>query len=202
MKQHLLSKLILFPALSALLFVACTREKPEDTQSPAYHIFQSEKLVIPEPVDLPANLPAGNTRIATFYAVGVQKYKAQLKPGSTPAEYMWAFVAPQATLYDAHNKMVGTHSAGPTWQLYGATDSIYGQAFTPARSAPSPDAGAIDWLQLMPKSGKTTTGIFANVSYIQRIATKGGKAPATAPTNGDETVNVNYTAVYRFTKAN
>ena len=54
----------------------------------------------------------------------------------------------------------------------------------------------------MPKVGTTPTGIFADVDYIQRIATKGGKAPLTLPANIDETVDVKYKAVYRFTKIN
>jgi len=55
---------------------------------------------------------------------------------------------------------------------------------------------------LMPKVGTTPTGIFADVDYIQRIATKGGKAPLTPPSDIDETIDVKYKAVYRFTKIN
>ncbi|HEX7844800.1 MAG TPA: DUF3455 domain-containing protein, partial [Chitinophagaceae bacterium] len=81
-------------------------------------------------------------------------------------------------------------------------DSIFAQQFSPARTAPSPDAGSIDWLLLKPKAGTTPTGIFADVDYIQRIATKGGKAPLTAPASINETVDVKYKTVYRFTKIN
>lgn len=192
--------------MSALLLTvvgACSHDKELNTNSPANHIFESEKLVIPAAIDLPANLPGGNTRVATFFAEGVQKYKAQLKAGSNPATFEWVFVAPEANLYDATNAKVGTHTAGPTWQLSGSsTDSIYAQQFSPPKSATSPDPTNIDWLQLMPKTGKTPTGVFANVSYIQRIATKGGKAPATLPASAGETINVKYTAVYRFIKKN
>jgi hypothetical protein len=65
-------------------------------------------------VDVPENLPYGNTRVATYYAVGVQKYKAREKAGSYPLAYEWVFVAPQADLYDATNAKVGTHGAGPS----------------------------------------------------------------------------------------
>ena len=167
---------------------------------PSYHIQASEKLEIPAAIDLPANLPNGNTRVATFYAEGVQKYKA-VQTGSEPATYAWAFVAPQADLYDVTNKKVGTHSAGPNWQLSPA-DSIFAQAYTPPKSAPSPEAGTIDWLLLMTKTGTTPTGIFSGVDYIQRIATNGGKAPATPPVSATQTVEVPYTAIYRFTKIN
>lgn len=204
MKQHRFKKTIVMSALLLIIITGCKRDVPTtDIDSPAHHISESEKLVIPAAVDLPANAPGGNTRVATFYAEGVQRYVAQPRAASNPVTYEWVFLAPQANLYDATNAKVGTHSAGPTWQLSrSTTDSIYGQQFTPARSAASPDQSGIDWLQLMPKTGKAPTGFFADVSYIQRIATKGGKAPATPPVGATDTIDVSYTAVYRFTKKN
>lgn len=179
--------------------ISCTKDKTQDTSSPAYRINQSEQLIIPVEITVPANLPSGNTRVATFFAEGVQKYKSQIKTGGGPVIYEWVFVAPQADLYNAYNKKVGTHGAGPFWQL--SNDSIFAQHYTPAKTAPSPD-NSIDWLMLMPKAGKTPGGFFADVLYIQRIATTGGKAPATLPSGPDETTEVKYTAVYRFTKKN
>ena len=79
---------------------------------------------------------------------------------------------------------------------------MFGQSFNPARTAPGNDPSTIDWLLLMPKTGKTPTGVFADVSYVQRIATKGGKAPTIPPVNATATVDVKYTAIYRFTKKN
>src|SRR5258706_1468364 len=193
--------LFLTAILVALFMSSCKKEKGPDSNSPAFHISESEKLMIPAAIDLPVS-QNGYTRVATFFARGVQKYKSQQKAGTNPAGYEWVFVAPEADLYDATNNKVGTHSAGPAWQLTGGTDSLYGQQVSPPKTAPSPDPASIDWLQLMPKTGKTTTGIFANVSYIHRIATAGGKAPATAPVSATETKDVPYTAVYRFTKAN
>jgi len=187
--------------LAASLISGCKKNQEPDTRSAAFHISEAEKLSLPAAVDLPANAPGGNTRVATFYAVGVQKYKSQQK-ADNPGVFEWVFVAPQADLYDATNNKVGTHSAGPSWQLNGGADSLVGQAFTPPRTAPSEDAGSIDWLLLMPKTGKTATGIFANVSYIQRIVTTGGKAPTTAPAEDGLAAEVPYTAIYRFTKIN
>ncbi|MBC7886794.1 MAG: DUF3455 domain-containing protein [Ferruginibacter sp.] len=197
------SKFFLLSAVLLTVAMACTHDKEAGIVSPGQHIHESEKLVIPASIDLPGNLPGGNTRIATFFAEGIQKYKSQQKAGSNPPEFEWVFVAPEATLYNSTNAKVGTHSAGPAWQLSAsATDSIFGQQFSPPKSAASPDPVSIDWLQLMPKTGKSPTGVFANVSYIQRIATRGGKAPATLPAGAGETIDVKYTAVYRFTKKN
>lgn len=198
--SRIIASFILVTAAIGLLS-SCNKEKTVDTNSPAYFITQAESLTIPDAVALPANLPNGNTRVATFYANGVQKYKAQEVAGSNPVTYQWVFVAPQADLYDIHNNKVGTHSAGPDWQL-SAADSMFGQAFTPARTFPSTDVNGIDWLLLMPKTGKASTGIFAQVSYVQRIATKGGKAPAAPPVNATDAIDVPYTAIYRFSKKN
>jgi len=201
MKKKNFKAALLAPALFAVVMMSCTHDKVSDTNSPAFHITESERLVIPASIELPANLPNGNTRVATFYADGVQKYRAQIVAGSNPEVYEWVFVAPQADLYDITDQKAGTHSAGPDWQL-SAADSMFGQSFTPPRTAPSADPNSIDWLLLMPKTGKTPTGIFADVSYVQRIATNGGKAPATPPVNATDVVDVHYTAIYRFTKQN
>lgn len=179
--------------LATGFFSSCEKEK--DTSSPAYKIAESEKLVIPATIELPANLPSGNQRVATYYAEGVQKYKAQLKAGTS--EYEWVFVAPDAKLYDHSNKLVGTHGAGPFWQL-SASDSIFAKAYAPAKTAPS--AGNIDWLLLQARIDKAKTGVFTDVAYIQRIATTGGRAPSIAPTDAAATADVFYTAIYRFTK--
>src|SRR5512138_2903791 len=110
MKQVRFKKITWIPVVLLTAIAACNRDNDIDTSSPAYQIAESEKLVIPAAIDLPANLPGGNSRVATFFADGVQKYKAQPKAGSSPVTYEWVFVAPQANLYDATNKKVGTHS--------------------------------------------------------------------------------------------
>jgi hypothetical protein len=218
-KKHFFKEFLIIAFIFSTVLIACKKEAvaPNSAEeiavnasnsslaangnSPAAHIKASEKLIIPDIVSVPGNLPNGNTRVATFYAVGVQKYKARVKAGSHPVTYEWVFVAPQADLYDITNTKVGNHGTGPFWTT-SPLDSIFVQQFSPARTAPSEDPESIDWLLLKPKTGTTPTGIFADVDYIQRIATKGGKAPLTLPTNINETVDVKYKAVYRFTKIN
>ena len=215
MKLSFFKTTFLISVLTMSIAVACNKESdfviepgsldlpfssglPVEVMPPAYHIQESEKLVIPASVDLPANLPAGNKRVATYYAEGVQIYKA-VQIGIDPVvTYAWAFVGPRADLYDVTNKKVGGHGAGPHWQI-STTDSIFAQAYNPPKTAPSPVPNSVDWLLLMPKIGKPASGIFENVAYIQRIATVGGKAPSLPPTSLSETVEVPYTAIYRFT---
>lgn len=195
MKKNLMIA-ILVAVLFLMIALACSRDDVAGTNLPSYKIAQSEKLPIPAAIAL----PDGSSRVATYYAEGVQQYKAQVKAGSDPVSYEWIFVAPAADLYDASNKKIGTHGAGPYWEL-SALDSIFAQPFTPAKTA-TPDANSIPWLQLMPKAGKAPTGFFLNTAYIQRIATTGGKAPATPPQNLSDKANVFYTAIYRFSKQN
>lgn len=184
-------------AFVLLTVLSCNETDETDPDSPGFHIAESEKLVIPAEVELPGS---GNTRIATYYATGVQIYNARQKAGSDPAVYEWVFASPSAILLNENNEQVGTHFAGPSWQLESG-DRINGQQFTPAKTK-SVDSNSIDWLLLMPKEGSNPTGIFKDVSYIQRIATTGGKAPTTPPTSASETIGVEYTAVYRFTEGN
>jgi hypothetical protein len=194
------STIILVSFLCA--FAACKKDGGfkhiENGLSPAEYIRESEKAVIPEAVAIPANLPGGNVRVATYYAVGFQKYKASPKV-TNPAVLEWVFVAPDAELFNVDGKKVGTHGAGPFWRL-SAQDSIVAQQFSPARTAPAADPHTIDWLLLKPKAGTNPTGVFDGVDYIQRIATKGGKPPVTPPLRATDSVSVKYEAVYRFSK--
>jgi hypothetical protein len=183
-------------------FFSCKKDKnlpdPGNNSSASAQIIASEQLAIPEAVAVPSNLPGGTIRVATYFADGVQKYKARPKAGD-PAAFEWVFVAPDADLFDISNKKAGTHGAGPFWQV-SLADSVFAEQFTPAKTAPATDAQTIDWLLLKPKTGTTPKGIFADVDYIQRIATKGGKAPTTPPLSATDTVNIRYQAIYRFTK--
>jgi hypothetical protein len=123
------------------------------------------------------------------YALGVQVYKWN---GTS-----WDFVAPVATLSaDAnYSGEVGIHYAGPTWQ----SDS--GSKVAAKRLAGcSPDSTAIPWLRLQAVS-TTGPGIFSTVTYIQRVNTTGGLAPATPGAFIGALAEVPYTAEYYFYRA-
>ena len=194
-------QLLMLVLMVVMISAGCHRGNDVMKGTPLYHIRNSETLAIPAAIALPANLPGGNTRAATFYAIGVQKYRARAVPGSSPQEYDWVLVAPRADLYNESNYKVGTHGAGPYWKLMNG-DSIRAEAYSPARTAPSNDASSVDWLLLKPLTGSTSTGIFAEVSYIQRIDTYGGKPPSMRPLNALDTIDSPYTAIYRFTRKN
>ncbi|GAB3496515.1 hypothetical protein GCM10027341_15430 [Spirosoma knui] len=187
--------------LLAATMAACADHLEPGNPSPSQYIIASEQIIIPVEIAFPTNGATGHSRVATYFAKGVQKYQSRPKTGSNPVTYEWAFVAPEADLYDASNAKVGTHFAGPSWQLTATNNLIVGQAYAPSKTV-SKDPDSIDWLLLMTKPGTVPTGIFQGVNHIQRIATTGGKAPANLPTTATETVDVPYTAVYRFSRIN
>ena len=132
---------------------------------------------------------AGHQLFDIGHALGVQIYACN---GTA-----WTFVAPRATLVTERLHVIH-HFAGPTWQDLDGS-SVVGQLVKPVTVDPK----SIPWLLLSQKS--TTPGKFGNyltkTSFIQRINTRGGLAPAastcTAAANGVQR-EVPYTADYYF----
>lgn len=149
-------------------------------------------------------VPAGATVTAHLRGVGVQIYgctaagggAAGADGGSGASTYGWTLTAPEARLIDAGGTQVGTHSAGPTW-----TSSTEGSAVVGAKVGQSdaPVGGAIPWLLLRTKS-TSGAGIFSNVTFIQRVNTVGGKAPASGCDSGSTGAEnrADYAADYFF----
>ena len=84
----------------------------------------------------------------------------------------WAFVAPEAELFNRAGKKIGRHYAGPHWE------SLDGSRIVGAvkARADAPRAGDIPWLLLSAKS-VGAEGAFSKVTSIQRVTTLGGSAP-------------------------
>src|SRR5207245_8699331 len=95
-------------------------------------------------------------------ARGVQIYECRVKKDS-PQATEWAFVAPEAELWDAQGKRVGKHYAGPHWEHVDGS-KVFG---TVKARADAPMAGAIPWLLLKTKS-VGPDGAYAKVTSIQR----------------------------------
>jgi hypothetical protein len=104
----------------------------------------------------------------------------------------WAFVAPDAQLFDAAGKTIGRHYAGPHWE---AADGSKVVAAVKAK-ADAPSAGDLPWLLLSAKS-VGAEGAFSKITSIQRLATVGGIAPSRSCENGAR-ARVGYTADYYF----
>ena len=91
----------------------------------------------------------------------------------------------------------------PTWQNSRDSSQIWGSRVgsVVAGSDPTcPNAGAIACLLLKAvatKAGQSGEGVFSEVTYVQRLNTVGGSAPATSCTIGQVAL-VPYTADYTF----
>jgi hypothetical protein len=132
--------------------------------------------------------PAGHKVALHTYAEGVQIYRWN---GTS-----WAFVAPDAVLYTGRakdgNGVVGIHYAGPTWESNSGSKVV---AAVVDRC--TTDTDAIPWLLLESVSSEGP-GIFHRVTYIQRLFTTGGLAPADAGDFLGEEAHAPYTAWYVF----
>lgn len=137
--------------------------------------------------EVPADIkvPAGNKMYYHGYAVGVQTY--------TWDGVSWGASVPDATLYDKHGRAIATHYVGPTWE------SKDGSKVAAVVDAPrvTIDPNAIPWLRLKASSHEGR-GVFARTTYIHRVNTVGGKAPATPGAFVGEVAEVPYAADYYF----
>jgi Protein of unknown function (DUF3455) len=134
-------------------------------------------------------VPAGNKVAFHVYAEGVQIYRWN---GTS-----WVFVAPEAVLFAGRggSGAVGTHYAGPTWESVSGS-KVVGTVLQRC----TPDPNAIPWLLLKAVSSEGP-GIFHRVTYIQRVNTVGGLAPAHPGDVPGEVARVPYTAEYFFYRA-
>lgn len=126
-------------------------------------------------VDVPDKLkPHANESLAMIVpAKGVQIYQCRAKKDQA-GSYDWAFVAPEADLFDTSGTKIGRHYAGPHWE---STDGSK-VAGTVQESTDAPQADAIPWLLLDTKS-VGSQGAFSKITSIQRVNTVGGVAPKT-----------------------
>jgi len=144
---------------------------------------------------VPAALDPGADQRALMQlsATGVQVYEC--RAGSATDAAAWAFVAPEAQLFDARGHVLGQHGAGPFWM---ATDGSRIVGVVQAR-ADAPVTGAIPWLLLRTRS-TGGPGVFERVTSIQRLNTEGGATPASGCTPGSigTQARVPYRADYRL----
>jgi hypothetical protein len=135
--------------------------------------------------------PPGATLLLDAAAQGVQIYKCEPATGG----YHWVFTAPDAALFDAAGRQIGTHFAGPTWQAEDGS-KIVGEIVA---QAPSLEPHAIPWLLLRVKA-RDGQGILSSVELVRRVDTQGGVAPATMcdATQAATQARMRYTARYLF----
>jgi hypothetical protein len=198
-KFNTISRLILI-AIFAMAISACQKSAMNPLSSDSENSIAVSQKTIPAP-DVPEiiEVPAGNHAIWHAYATGDQIYQVT-ESLIVPGTYVWTFIAPSATLYSdaAYNFEVGTHYVGPTWEATTGPKTGKYVVGTKLQSI-TEDVTAIPWL-LLQANASADPDYYSQVTYIQRINTTGGLAPATgadAEHLGDEAY-VHYTAEYYF----
>lgn len=120
--------------------------------------------------------PAGSVQVARYRVkIGFQIYRC--------VTGAWSLKAPAAMVLNSERDgRTIYHYGGPTWQ-----SMADGSLVTAAKKAESAVTGAIPQLLLEVTShGGTVDGELSNVTYIQRLNTSGGLAPAGSCVDGSE----------------
>lgn len=178
-------------------------------------MFQPARADALTPPAVPANIqvPAGNKLFFVGQAVGTQNYVCLPADGGVK----FILFTPQATLFK-EGEEVTTHYFSPNpaengtiraaWQHSRDTSTVWGKvadgnsSSDPAYVAP----GAIPWLLVTivgAQNGPTGGDKLTGTTYIQRVNTAGGVAPATGCASSTDIGNrafVSYTTDYYFYK--
>lgn len=152
------------------------------------------QMALPDAV----KVPTGHRVAMETAAAGDITYECRAKKDK-PAEFEWVFIGPDAGLRDRHHQRVGKYYGPPaTWE------SNDGSKVTATQLAVAPNGAGNIPLQLVKANPATGPGAMQGVSYIQRVATQGGVAPATACAgmNAGQKHIVPYQADYIFWKPN
>lgn len=177
-------------ATTAGLLVAACGGMPSTT-TPSGAMFSQDTL--PDAVKVP-----GGHRVALeTVGVGEITYECRAKADAASA-FEWTFVGPKADLNSRSGARLGTYFGPPaTWA---AND---GSAITGAQLAVSPNGPGNIPLQLVKANPASGSGAMSGVAYVQRVATRGGVAPAAACNAGalGRKEVVKYQADYVFWKA-
>jgi hypothetical protein len=146
----------------------------------------SSKTAPPQQVQIPdaVKVPSDNKLAGSFEGHGVQIYQC--------TNNTWTLLQPAAIISDNGNP-IALHSRGPVW-----ISTIDGSEVS---AAPVPNA-MVNQDDAIPELLLKTTenhgaGQFGSVTYIQRLATKGGLPPQGRCADGAE-VSVPYSASYLF----
>ena len=148
---------------------------------------------------LPAavQVPAGNKVAMETIGRGEITHECRAKAGAA-GQFEWVFAGPDAKLLDRSGKQVGKYYGPPaTWE------SMDGSKLTAVQIAVAPHMASSIPLQLVKANPAMGAGSMQGISYIQRVATQGGVAPAIpcAASNLNAKEIVNYQADYIFYKA-
>jgi hypothetical protein len=166
--------------------------------------------VMPPPVPPGLEVPGPNQAFLLGRGVGTQNYECQ--PTDSLGRVGWVLFTPQATLFDDLGEQLTTHFFSPnpvergivrvTWESSRDTSTVWARLTASA----TVDSNAIAWLLLQvvgTRVGPTGGDALSGTTFIQRLNTRGGLAPATGcdalPDVGHKAF-VPYSADYFFYK--
>ncbi len=157
-------------------------------------------------VKVPAELkvPKGSRLVQHVYGKGIQLYTCLPSPKDSSV-YVWTSQGAQALLYSDkdYRQAVGNHYFNedhkPVWEALDQSKVVGNKL----QQADAPDPNAVPWL-LLQSISSPDAGRFKAVILIQRINTRGGKAPDTGAdaSHKGQSIHVEYTAEYLFYAAN
>jgi hypothetical protein len=170
------------------------------------------------PPQVPANLqvPAGNEVFLGGRAVGTQNYICLVSAKG----FAWRFLGPQATVFISVNgdlqQQITSHYLSlnpadglnrPTWQSSADSSLVWGRVVQPSTDPNYVAPGAIPWLLLETAgvaNGPTNGALMTQTTFIHRVNTAGGIAPAAGCSQASEVgalALVPYTTDYFFYRA-
>jgi hypothetical protein len=146
------------------------------------------------------DVPRDSKVLLHVYGKGVQVYVCTPMAGDS-SRYAWTLSEAKAELYssDTYSHGVGKHYFNaehhPVWESADG-GKVVGSKL---RQADAPVAGAVPWLLLQAVSAPDS-GPLKGTSLIQRINTRGGKAPGSGAdaSHMGQTIQVEYMAEYLF----
>ena len=150
-----------------------------------------------EPANIAAVLRASPNEVPAFVLNGNGVYIYQCRQSLLGSNaYEWAFVAPDATLYDG-SRSAARHATVGLFESLSDRSSLSGVV----RTSQAAGVQNLPWI-LMRAQPLAETGMFAGVTSVQRVNTVGGAAPTggCGPDNIGEESRVAYQADYYFYK--
>ena len=143
------------------------------------------QTVTPPPVPPGLEVLPPNEAFLLGRGVGTQNYQCQ--PTGPLGRVGWVLFTPQATLFDDQGEQLTTHFFSPnpdenlvrvTWQDSRDTSTVWAKATASATVDPK----AVPWLKLevvATRVGPTGGDALTGTTFLQRLNTRGGLAPAT-----------------------
>ena len=144
-------------------------------------------------------VPPGNVVVLETTATGLLNYECKANPNNAGV-VGWVLVSPEADLVDRTGKQVAKYSGPPATWTHMDGSRVVGQQI-----AIAPRSGSTNLAYQLSKGTPdlAAAGVLQNVTYIQRLKTKGGQdlSKSCQPNDMGDKLTLPYQADYLFWKA-